>query len=189
MSTAAPWLRSYNDCRREIDAGDLLLFRRRGLIATFGRSVYSHAAKADWWGDVLFCLEVREWYGGRAVTLSSQIQRTPGGIDVFSTGVARPGYNWRNACEMMRRLAGEPYNYRGVLRLGLMRIPFVRLLIKPNLCDSGELPLGVFCSQAVAAVDRIAGGVDPVPSLADEYVEPGDLARSMLYQYKFTVVP
>jgi len=30
--------------------GDLLLFRRHGLIALAGRGVHSHAAKAAWWG-------------------------------------------------------------------------------------------------------------------------------------------
>ena len=39
------------------------------VIAIAGRGRHSHAAKAAWWGDDLFCLEVREWHGGRAVTL------------------------------------------------------------------------------------------------------------------------
>jgi len=70
------------EAREQIADGDLLLFRRRSLIAIAGRGEHSHAAKAAWWGDELFCLEVREWHGGRAVTLASQVRRFPGRIDV-----------------------------------------------------------------------------------------------------------
>ena len=34
-----------------------------------------------------------------------------------------------------------------------------------------------------------AGGVDPVPNLADRLTEPGDLARSAFYEYRFTLLP
>ena len=40
----------YADVRDRIRDGDLLLFRRRGLVATAGRGRHSHAAKAAWWG-------------------------------------------------------------------------------------------------------------------------------------------
>jgi hypothetical protein len=46
-----------------------------------------------------------------------------------------------------------------------------------------------FCSQACAMVDRIGGGVDPVPHLADRLTEPADLARSPFYRYELTLVP
>ena len=62
----------------DIRDGDLLLFRGRGLaarcIGVAGRSDYSHAARAVWWGNDLFCCEVRELNGGRAVTLESQVR-------------------------------------------------------------------------------------------------------------------
>jgi hypothetical protein len=75
----------YRAARRQVRDGDLLLFRRRGLISIAGRGDHSHAAKAAWWGDDLFCLEVREWHGGRAVTLSSQVRDYPDRIDVYET--------------------------------------------------------------------------------------------------------
>ena len=68
---------SLADARAEILDGDLLLFRRRSLISIAGRGEHSHAAKAAWWGGDLFCLEVRELCGGRAVTLASQVRRFP----------------------------------------------------------------------------------------------------------------
>jgi hypothetical protein len=79
------------DARDQVCDGDLLLFRRRGLIATAGRGTHSHAAKVAWWGEDLFCLEVREWYGGRAVTLESQVRKFPGPIDLYHTN---PDQRW-----------------------------------------------------------------------------------------------
>src|SRR5262245_66124760 len=76
-----------SDVAADIRDGDLLLFRGRGVIARLigvaGRSEYSHAARAVWWGYDLFCCEVRELRGGRAVTLESQVRKFPGLIDVF----------------------------------------------------------------------------------------------------------
>ena len=45
-----------------------------------------------------------------------------------------------------------------------------------------------FCSQACALADRIGGGVDVVPHLADQITEPGDLARSACYTYFATLI-
>ncbi len=73
----------FRQARRQIRDSDLLLFRRRGLISIAGRGDHSHAAKAAWWDEELFCLEVREWHGGRAVTLESQVRRFPARIDVY----------------------------------------------------------------------------------------------------------
>ena len=103
----------------EIRDGDLLLFRGRGLVARLigmaGRSEYTHAARAVWWGNDLFCCEVRELRGGRAVTLESQVRRFPGAIDVFEVN---PSSRWREydrrgAVRYMRRLAGCDYGYLG----------------------------------------------------------------------------
>ena len=83
--------------------GDLFLFRGAGvvsrMISVAGRSEYTHAARAAWWGRILFCLEVREFKGGRAVTLASQVRRFPGVIDVFE---ANPDDRWRRYEERLK---------------------------------------------------------------------------------------
>jgi len=180
----------YGDARAQIADGDLLLFRRRGVISIAGRGVHSHAAKAAWWGDDLFCMEIREWYGGRAVTLSSQVRRRPGRIDVFEVNPDRrwPEYDRSAAVQFMRRLAGSEYGYWGVVSAAMLHLPLVRFFRRPNLDDDlhGDRP--AFCSQACATADRLGGGVDPVPSLADSLTEPADLARSPFYRYRFTLL-
>lgn len=174
--------------------GDLLLFRGRGivsrLIGTAGRSEYTHAARALWWGDLLFCCEVRELKGGRAVTLESQVRKYAGLIDVFETN---PGGRWREydrrgAIGYMRRLAGCDYGYFGVLKAALRHLPMWRFLVRPDMNDKQITSRPPFCSQACAMADRLGGGVDPVPHLADRMTEPADLARSPFYRYRFTLV-
>ena len=173
--------------------GDLLLMRGQGLVSRLiriaGRSEYTHAARAVWWGDLLFCCEVREYLGGRAVTLASQVNKYPGRIDVFETN---PSRRWRDydrygAVRYMRRLAGCDYGYLGVLKAALWHLPLWRFLVRPDMNDKKMTSQPPFCSQACAMADRIGGGVDPVPHLADRVTEPADLARSSFYRYRFTL--
>ena len=179
---------SYRQARREVRDADLLLFRRRGLISIAGRGEHSHAAKAAWWGDDLFCLEVREWHGGRAVTLSSQVRRFAGRIDLYRTnpGDRWPEYDRSRATQIMRRLAGCAYGYRAVAAAALLHLPFVRLLAQADVHDTDLPDRPPFCSQACALSDRL-GGVDPVTHLADRMTLPADLARSPFYQYLLTL--
>ena len=175
--------------RLEHVACDLLLFRRRGLISIAGRGVHSHAAKVAWWGDTPFCLEVREWYGGRAVTLASQIERCPSRIDVFRANPDGrwPEYDAEAATRYMRQLAGCDYGYASVLSAALLHLPIVRAWMTAEVEDRAVSDHPPFCSQACAMADRIAGGVDPAPYLADRLTEPADLARSPFYEYRYTL--
>ena len=177
----------------EIWDGDLLLFRGRGMVARMiraaGRSDYTHAARALWWGDTLFCCEVRELQGGRAVTLASQVRKFPGQIDVFAVNPDnRWGeYNRQGAVRHMRLQAGCDYGYRGVLAAAVRHVPLWRMWVRPATDDGVTASRPPFCSEACARADRIGGGVDPVPLLADRITEPADLARSTFYRYRFTL--
>jgi hypothetical protein len=87
----------------------------------------------------------------------------------------------------MIEITGRRYGWWSLLWVAMVHLPVVRLLVRPDTDDSanGSLP---FCSQAVARACR-AGGVDPVPNLADRLTEPGDLARSVFFRYRFTLFP
>lgn len=181
----------YDEARRQIEDGDLLLYRRRGLISSAGRGRHCHAAKAAWWGTDLFLLETRAIRGCRAVTLASQVKRHPGAIDVYHANPDDrwPQYDRAGAVRFMRLLAGADYGYTGLLSAALLHLPVVRLLVRPNVDDRAIDRRPPFCSQACVMADRIGGGVDPVPNLADRLTEPADLARSPFYRYQFTLVP
>jgi len=170
---------------------DLLLFRRRSLISVIGRGIHTHAAKLIMWNEDPFCVEVREWHGGRAVTLKSQVDKYPGQIDVYETN---PNHQWehydaKGAARFMRGMAGCDYGYANVLAAAMLHLPFVRLLMTANTDDNAMNTRPPFCSQAVAMADKVGGGVDPVPMLANRLTEPADLARSPFYKYKVTLIP
>jgi hypothetical protein len=55
MSEAELVFVPFREAQAHVRDGDLLLYRRRGLISIAGRGDHTHAAKAAWWGsDLLF---------------------------------------------------------------------------------------------------------------------------------------
>ncbi len=182
----------YRSVRGKVANGDLLLFHHRHslvgeLIGTAGRSVYCHAAMAAWWNNRLMCLETIQGRGGRAVLLSNLVEQRPGQIDVYRANANRRRFDRGAAVQAMIAITGRPYGWWSLLKAATIHLPIFRFLVTPDVDDTsnGSLP---FCSQAVARACR-AGGVDPVPNLADRLTEPGDLARSPFFRYRFTLVP
>jgi hypothetical protein len=87
----------------------------------------------------------------------------------------------------MRALAGCDYGYATLFAAALLHVPLIRWWIPLQLDDRARGLRPPFCSQACAMADRLGGGVDPVPHLADRLTVPADLARSSLYRYRFTL--
>lgn len=181
---------SFETLSRIKDA-DLLLLRRRSPISIAGLGEYSHAMKAVWWRGDLMCCEVREWHGGRAVTLASQVRRYPGQIDVYQTNPddLYSDFDRLGSARFSRRLCGCDYGYRSVLAASLLHLPLVRYFVHPDVEDEARDYRPPFCSQACVMADRIGGGVDPVPHLADRLVDPSRLSNTPFYKYDFTLVP
>ena len=181
----------YSDARDAIRDADLLLFRRRNrvtrLIAVAGRSQYVHAAMAGRWKDRLMCVEMTS-AGGRAQLLSNLVERWPGVIDVYQANAGRRRFSRRRALLAMIAITGRRYGWGNLFRAALLHLAALRFFAKPDTDDSATSTWPPFCSQAVATATR-AGGVDPVPNLADRLTEPGDLARSAFYEYRFTLIP
>jgi len=200
-STGEQKIVSYRTVRGMIRSGDVLLFRagRRlsnRLIARGTRSHYAHAAMAAWWNGTLMCLEMLQTTGGRAVTFSSQICGYPQQWDVYR---ARPGieFDAHRAVEAMLRMTGTPYGWPTLFRCAVRRLPIVRLLVsppsesddRPALDERGRATIPddpLHCSAAVSRALR-AGRLDPVANLPDWATTPGDLSRSALLEYRFTI--
>lgn len=176
----------------DIRDGDLLMKRADPAfiddpIAAAGRSPYVHAGMAAWWGAQLMCLETVQFAGARAVLLEHHVAAAPGRWDVFETN---PDDGWtfsrERAVQYMICLTGTRYGWLNLAKAALTHLAATRLFVRANMCDdaNGSPP---FCSQAVASACR-AGGVDPVKLLADVATVPGDLARSMFFRYRFTLI-
>ena len=192
----------YDEAARVIGHGDLLLKRGTwwhpvdAAIMTAGRSRYVHAAMAacERIGSSGFvvgfrCVEITQFHGGRMRPLRAVVAQEPGRWDVFTTNPERrrSEFDPAEAVKTMKRFAGTPYGWRNLVGTGLMHLPVVRWLVRADLDDEAQPRHPPYCSQAVAIACR-AGGVDPVPNLADRMTEPGDLARSPFFRYRFTLV-
>jgi len=196
----------YDQAKELIKEGDILLFRGSGtigfLIKRYTGGVHSHVALAHKDGDVLECVEFREFMGGRSVSLKSQVDSSPLNIDVFrpvksisyeemdaegNTKLIEKNYTEETASAMTEdiiRWTGQPYGWSNIWKMFLRFIPGARLF-QQNINDD-EVAKAKVCSTAVTVALR-RNFMDPVPYLADDRVSPADLARSPILQYLFTI--
>lgn len=112
--------------------GDALFFRGRGivskLIGTASRSPYTHVGMFVRFGSVPMIAEVREFRGGRAVTLESQVRAFPGQIHAYAVDTDRfANFNRTNAALKMLVLTGCEYGYWSIVKAALRHLPFLRL--------------------------------------------------------------
>ena len=196
----------YDQAKELIQEGDILLFRGSGaigfLIKRYTGGVHSHVALAHKDGDILECVEFREFMGGRSVSLKSQVDNSPLNIDVFrpvksisyeemdaegNTKLIEKNYTEETASAMTEDIikwTGQPYGWSNIWKMFLRFIPGTRLF-QQNINDD-EVAKAKVCSTAVTVALR-RNFMDPVPYLADDRVSPADLARSPILQYLFTI--
>ena len=182
------------------------MFRGSGtigfLIKRYTGGLHSHVALAHKDGDILECVEFREFMGGRSVSLKSQVDNSPLNIDVFrpvksisyeemdaegNTKLIEKNYTEETASAMTEdiiRWTGQPYGWSNIWKMFLRFIPGARLF-QQNINDD-EVAKAKVCSTAVTVALR-RNFMDPVPYLADDRVSPADLARSPILQYLFTI--
>lgn len=180
------------------------------LTRIAGRTQYTHAGMLVDGRDMGERLP--EWYvaemtfGAPGIrTLASQVRAEPGRWEWRPMAAHyRQQFSARLAAHTMRFLTELPYGRCALIRTALIHMPIVRWFTRPNLTDGStapkirkpqhcgtvsEPPLDIrglvrrppYCSAAVSIACR-RGGLDPVPGLADEYTEPADLARSLLWE-------
>ena len=187
----------YSETLSLIQEADILLFRGNGIISwlikRYGSGVHSHVGIAHWDNGNLQCVEFREFKGGRSVSLKRQVNNNPFGIDVFRAAkrvdYENDSYVLDDSAKFkitttMLKLTGLPYGWKNIWKLFKHYLPFCRLAPQ-NIKDNNATKIFV-CSTAVAYAYRTSY-IDPVPYLADSAVTPSDLARSSLFEYKFTL--
>ena len=187
----------YSEALPLIQEADILLFRGKGIISwlikRYGSGVHSHVGIAHWDNGNLQCVEFREFKGGRSVSLKTQVDNSPFGIDVFRAAkrvdYENDSYVLDDSTKfkittIMLKLTGLPYGWKNIWKLFKHYLPFCRLAPQ-NIKDNNATKIFV-CSTAAAYAYRISY-IDPVPYLADSAVTPSDLARSSLFQYQFTI--
>lgn len=180
------------------------------LTRIAGRTRYTHAGMLICGEDLGERLP--EWYvaemtfGAPGIhTLACEVRQAPGRWEWRPMAPHyRSKFSARLAAQTMRFLTELPYGRCRLIRTALVHLPIVRWFTRPNLSDGStaikvrkpqqcgtvtEPKLDIhglvrrppYCSAAVSLASR-RGGLDPVPGLADEYTEPADLARSLLWE-------
>ena len=82
----------YSQALNFLKDGDILLFKGKGFISwmikTYSYGEYSHVGLLDMSNDIPMCCEMREFKGGRCVSLTSQIEKI--GKKIHQIDVFRP---------------------------------------------------------------------------------------------------
>lgn len=177
------------DIADQIQTGDLLFWKRRkSIISLAGRSIYSHVEIIVRDLHHLWAIGM-VWPQGRMEFLVNLVEQYPGQLDWFRTD-PKNIYNIDRdkIAEAALKSVGEPYGIGKLIYIIMLRIPILWRFISPVTDDGWRSPLlGKICSEGVSEWLR-AGGVDPVPHLADSLTEPADLARSLLFEPAYSLI-
>ena len=188
----------YSEARGQIRDADLLLWRPTSwdgwIIAQLTRSEHCHASKAAWEASRLMTLGTEGGKGGIAEPLSEQVAKYPGIIDVYEVNPEGRWHGYDRAASIAwtrNHVVGQKYGWWATIRSGLSRVIVLRWFpyFSPNRDDEANGTKPPNCSAACSMSDRLGGNVDPVENLSDLATEPGDLARSPFYKYRFTLTP
>lgn len=203
-----PLYLSLSDAKPHLRDADIVLFRGRGpiskIIQVFSSGIYTHVGIISA-THPLELLEIREFRGGRRVSLQEQVEEWEGRIDVYRAAGYRRIYSFNNnrveeheitlnryeIVDCMRKLCGTQYNYWSIWQILKRSLPFVRWLYsKYNLAVDEPVQDSVshICSSAVANCFTKTG-YDLVINKGDELVTPNDIGKSAALSYLFSLVP
>ena len=196
----------FEEAKNYIQEADLLLFRAGQFpsvgwwISKYTNSDYSHVAIAHYDDGELYCVEQREFKGGRSVLLESQLNTD--GIDIYraNTEIVVPVFNKdgissehlylndevkKSITKSALKITGSSYGWSNIWNIAKGYAPFFRL-IKSGKNGDDDIAKAYVCSTASVYSYRL-NYYDPCPNLSDARTTPGDLARSSLFHYMFTM--
>jgi len=199
----------YEDVKHIIQEGDVLLFRGNTWTSYFlgiaGYTNYIHVAIASWYNrdkGLLECVEFKEWIGGRTTNLSVIVRENPELIDVYRPTPSIISHYFKHCTlyetvktfdgpaitNTMRHLTGLPYGWSRIWWMAQYHIPFLRMFSDINITINDEVKDIIYpvCSTAVAYAFS-STSYDLVNNRSDDWTEPGDIARSKLLSYLFTL--
>jgi len=193
----------YKQAKSLIRNGDIILFRRNNFpsvgwwIGKYTQSPYSHVGLAHWEQDELYCVEFREFIGSRCEPLSNQIDESCGRMDIFRAidvsfidkGILcsvpfteEISYRITN---FAKSLVGKPYGWYTIWRIFKSYSPFLRFFYEKGTDDKIDSTIYVCSTTVVASYRKF--WLDLVPYMSDDYVSPGDIARSGLIRKILTI--
>ena len=189
-----------------IEEGDVLLFRAPSFpkigwwITRYTGGLHSHVGLAHWDNDELYCVEQREFKGGRSVVLSSQLEGNT--IDVYRPKPEimkhemvdfKISWHTKILTEDIKKditrtalsLTGTSYGWKSIWEIFKGYAPFFRIITRVKNGDEAVADAYV-CSTVVTYSYRM-NYEDPCPNLSDKRTSPADIAQSALFDYLFTL--
>jgi len=206
---------SYEEIKPYINEGDVLLFRGTSIISkiigAFSETNYSHVGVASWINGrantkdgILEIVEFREMRGGRSVNLQIEVGKYSGQIDVyrpiihFGKTVFNPitkkvkytekPFDGKAVTDTMRKLSGLDYSYKRIWWIFKHKLWIWKILGNREslMKDDIEDLIWPVCSTSLAYAFN-KNGFDLIRNRSDEYMEPGDIAKSPRLNYFFTL--
>ncbi len=183
----------YRAVRDQIRSGDMLFFKPTSWYSPTGHIGMSAWRRAD--QHTLLCAESREGHGGRLVTLSSQIRKYPGRIDVYTPTDDCPRVLRERAATVCVNWAGRNYAYGHIVAMARRRLVWLQKVCgtTPNLQDLTISPFDMakVCSELFVWCYRFAKRElvrqaqlvkdcfwDALVGVADRWAEPIPLAMN-----------
>jgi len=187
---------------------DILLFRHPPFpyfgwfIAKLSFSKYSHVGIAKRELGELYCIEFREFRKSRKYKVSDYI-KNGAEIDVFriSPSIKQLVFDYNinkvlvknyifdqnvvnNILDRAESMLGRKYSWANIKNMIFTFLPFIRFFVNSEILEkNGKEQV---CSSFVSYLIR-RYFVDPCEFLSDSYTKPGDLARSNITNYLFTL--
>ena len=135
---------NYKSIREHLRDGDIALFRGRGVLGRLYK--YTHVEVVKWNRDMcgapksVMLAGFREFQGARMVTLSSQVRKYPGRIDIYRPRCDADTRWW--AAELMARQSGKKYSWWTIAIAFLWHCTLLRAITgwKPGPDDSDIEP-------------------------------------------------
>jgi hypothetical protein len=174
----------YLDVRKEIRAGDVLLFQGQGFLSRVIRRVthgkYSHSALVmPAWHNRLLVMQA-EATGVEIAPASKAVDCYPGKVDWWALAEeAHQQLQSEKFLDALLEPVGKPYDFLGVIWLGLLKA----LHLKTRM--PARKPSSYFCSDYVAEV-LSKGGVD-MGTIVTSSTVPSDFASCGLFVYQGTL--
>jgi uncharacterized protein YycO len=171
----------YGAVRSEVQNGDILCFKGKGLVSgairTLTKSEYSHVGLLYLFEGRKYCLEA-VGQGVRLVLLSELVKSYHGGIDYFETLDVTNDQRC-GAISFGFQQLGKLYDKAGIVR-------FFWFIVS-NGKAAAEVDDIWFCSEIVCEAYR-RQQVEICP-MVSSYTSPHDIAKSSRVRYRYTLKP
>lgn len=194
----------FDEAQGMLQEADVLLFRAGSFpsigwwITRYTGGKHSHVAIAHKDGRDWYCVEQREFKGGRSVLLKGQAKKYPSVIDVYRAPpfIMLPDESGWHKLELDEQrkndisrtaleITGQPYGWSNIWGIFKGYAPGFRLFRGRKNGDE-EISQAYVCSTTASYSYRIHYA-DPCPNLKDDRTSPSDIAQSALFHYMFTI--